>query len=116
MLALIACFWTALCSGSSSQSIDLEIGKAVTLEDFDGPNVKITVSSVDPYNISFRTADFDRMVVSVVAGYGGSSPTTTQQQTRVTGDSTVLFHRRGISVYYVGSNAMNHVTLAIVKD
>jgi hypothetical protein len=100
---------------AAGKSVELEIGQSLNLEIYDGPNVQIAITSVDSHDVTFKTADFDRMIVTVSDGNGGSHPTTTRQQVAVTGNATLLFRRSGISVFYVGSS-MNHVTLAIVME
>lgn len=98
---------------AAGESVELEIGQSLKLETYDGPHVWIAVFSVDSHDVTFMTADFDRMIVTVTGGNGGSRPTTTRQQVAITDNATLLFRRDGVSVFYVGSS-MNHVTLSVV--
>lgn len=107
--------YAAAASAATSERVNLDIGQSLNLETLDGPNVRLVISSVDSYNVSFMTMDYNRMIVTVSGGNGGSQPTTLRQQVPVAGNATLLFRRKGMSVFFVDSS-MNHVTLSIVKD
>lgn len=102
--------------------VDVEIGQAVDLSAYGGPNVQLIVTSSDSYNVSYTTVDFDRQRVVISGTYdsvsGSSQPTQTRQQVERHGEkATLLFRRGGVAVFYVESEArMNHVVLGIVKD
>jgi hypothetical protein len=52
------------------QRVDLDVGERLDLQKFDGPNIRLTITATDPYDVSFITQDYDHMVVSVIGGYG----------------------------------------------
>ena len=117
VLCLFVCVAAIIHAAQPPQTVDVEIGHALKLEAYDGPNVQIVVTSTDSSNVTVTTYDFERMVVSVSGGNGGSRPTVTNQQIPITGEATLLFRRNGMTVFYVGSgDRISHVVFTIVTE
>ncbi|MFZ3376221.1 MAG: hypothetical protein WA183_11770 [Chthoniobacterales bacterium] len=117
VLILFVCIAATAHAAQPPQVIDLEIGQALDLSKLGGPDVQIAITSADSSTVSFVTVDFDRMTVIVTGGNGGSRPTKLKHQAAITGESTLLFRRNGMTVFYVGSGErINHVVCNIVTE
>lgn len=115
MRALLLILFVCVSIAQASQKVVVELGQPLKLETLGGPNLQITILAADSHDVTFTLTDFDRMVVIVRDGNGGSHPTVTTQQVAVVTVPTLLFKRRDVAVFYLGSGSdMNSVSLAVV--
>jgi hypothetical protein len=106
--------------------VDLQIGQMLDLREFDGPNMRVGVLSVEMDALIIGLADYDHMQVVgggyIDGGYGGSvsihsEPTVSRK--RVEKEDKALLYRWGRSklVYLdVLDVALNHIKLGIVSE
>lgn len=119
LLVLVASWMHA---ETSPQMIDLEIGQSLDLRQFNGPNVNLTVNSIDISDVMVTLEDYSRIHGSGTgdawSGYSVSvGPTVTRVKVKKE-DRALLFSSGKIKVLYMDAvdTRMNHVKLGIVSE
>jgi hypothetical protein len=117
---IIGAFFAYSAHGQQMQVVDIELGKPLKLLELGGPNVELIVNSVDQFDVTVTTLDYDntqlKITGNVYSVYGKEEPTVTRKQIKkADGGVTPIFSRGNISAYYVASidTSQNHAKIGI---
>lgn len=117
---MIGMFLACAAHGQQTQVVDVELGKPLKLLQFGGPNVDVLVNTVDQFDVTVTTLDYENTQLKITGNiysvHGKEQPTVTREQIKkADGGATRLFIRDDISVYYIAEmdTHQNHAKIAV---